>query len=59
MLDSSTFINALGIERLALLVALRYPLRFSEYVLRVELGTNARANARGSNRLGGPEADWS
>ncbi|MFI5366000.1 MAG: hypothetical protein ACHQ4J_10280 [Candidatus Binatia bacterium] len=42
MLDSSTFINALAIDRVALLVLLRSPLFVPEYVLRIELGVNAR-----------------
>jgi hypothetical protein len=46
MLDSSTFINAIAIERVALLVSLRKPIHFSEYVLRFELGVNARQSTR-------------
>jgi hypothetical protein len=46
MLDSSTFINFVVIRRLALLVQLRSPLQFPEYVFRVELGVNARDHTR-------------
>ncbi len=37
LLDSSTFINMVVIDRIPLLVLLRSPLFFPEYVLRVEL----------------------
>jgi hypothetical protein len=47
ILDSSTFINFLAIRRTMLLVQLRSPLQFPEYVFRVELGLNAREETRG------------
>lgn len=43
-LDSSTFINALIIERLWLLPRNREPLRIPEYVLRVELKAETHAD---------------
>jgi len=46
LLDSSTFINFLVIQRTSLLVRLRAPLYFPEYVFRVELGLNARPPTR-------------
>lgn len=41
MLDSSTFIHALIVDRVALIVLLRSEVRFPEYVFRCELGSNA------------------
>jgi hypothetical protein len=46
MLDSSTFINALIVDRVALVVLLRPDLCFPEYVFRFELGVNARESTR-------------
>jgi hypothetical protein len=46
MLDSSTFINALAIDRIALVVLLRFGASFPEYIFRVELGANAREATR-------------
>jgi hypothetical protein len=46
MLDTSTFINTLVIDGIRLLVRLRSPLHFPEYVFRVELGLNARQRTR-------------
>jgi hypothetical protein len=46
MLDSSTFIHALIVERVALVVLLRSPLCFPEYVFRFELGPNAHKTTR-------------
>ena len=46
MLDSSTFINALIIDRVTLLLSLRSPAFFPEYVFRFELGANARDETR-------------
>ena len=48
MLDSSTFIHALIIDRIQLVVSIRSSLRFPEYVLRFELGANAREITRTS-----------
>ena len=45
-LDSSTFINAAAIERINVLVSIRAPISFPEYVYRVELGSNARPGTR-------------
>ncbi len=42
MLDSSTFIHACIIDRLSLVALIRTPLECPEYVLRWELGQNAR-----------------
>jgi hypothetical protein len=46
MLDSSTFINALIAQKSWLTPIVRSPLYLPEYVLRVELGTGARAETR-------------
>jgi len=46
MLDSSTFINACYIARIQLLILLRSPIFFPEYVFRVELGVNAHPTTR-------------
>jgi hypothetical protein len=46
MLDSSTFIHCLFIDRIPLLIDLRKPIFFPEYVLRYELGINARPQTR-------------
>lgn len=46
MLDSSTFINACRIDQVRLLVLLKSPLCFPEYVFKVELGSGARAVTR-------------
>jgi hypothetical protein len=46
-LDSSTFINALAVNRVALLSRVRQPIAFVEYVFRIELaGSGARAATR-------------
>lgn len=45
-LDSSTFIHALIVERVALVILLRSPLYFPEYVFRFELGANAHERTR-------------
>jgi hypothetical protein len=45
-LDSSTFIHFIVINDLALLIRLRSPLHFPEYVYRVELGLNAKPATR-------------
>jgi predicted nucleic acid-binding protein len=46
MLDSSTFINTGHIAQVQLLILLRSPLFFPEYVFRVELGANAHQTTR-------------
>ncbi|QDT32005.1 hypothetical protein [Thalassoglobus polymorphus] len=46
MLDSSTFIHVVMIDRLQLLSNLRTPLCFPEYVYRFELGVNAKLRTR-------------
>ena len=46
MLDSSTFIHALIIDRVMLMASLRSPVSFPEFVLRFELGSNARKTTR-------------
>lgn len=46
LLDSSTFINAAVVDRLPLMLLLRSPIFFPEYVFRFELGTNARQATR-------------
>jgi len=46
MLDSSTFIHAMILDRIALLTLLRSPLFFSEYVFRIELGADAKDTTR-------------
>lgn len=46
ILDSSTFIHACYIARVQLLIMLRSPLCFPEYVFRVELGINAHPETR-------------
>jgi hypothetical protein len=43
MLDTSTFINAVVVDRVMLMALLRSPLFFPEFVFRFELGINARA----------------
>jgi hypothetical protein len=45
-LDSSTFINGLISGTLPLILRLRNPMHFPEYVFRVELGLNAREETR-------------
>jgi hypothetical protein len=42
MLDSSTFINTIVVDQVMLMVSLRSPLFFPEYVFRFELGVNAK-----------------
>ena len=46
MLDSSAFIHALIVGRVPLLISLRSPAYFPEYVFRVELGSNAKEETR-------------
>jgi len=46
MLDSSTFINGLASQTIPLILRLRSPAHFPEYVFRVELGINARQETR-------------
>ncbi len=46
MLDTSTFINAVVVDRVMLMASLRSPLFFPEFVFRFELGINARETTR-------------
>jgi hypothetical protein len=46
MLDASTFINAVVVDRVMLMALLRSPLFFPEFVFRFELGINAREATR-------------
>jgi hypothetical protein len=46
LLDSSTFIHATIVDRVALISSLRSPLFFPEYVFRFELGANAKETTR-------------
>lgn len=46
ILDSSTFIHAMIVDRVALVTLLRAPLSFPEYVFRIELGADAKDTTR-------------
>ena len=46
MLDSSTFIHAVVVDRVMLMASLRSPLSFPEFVFRFELGVGAREATR-------------
>ena len=46
MLDSSTFIHVLMIEKIQILLLLRPSLFFAEYVYKIELGVNAKEDTR-------------
>lgn len=46
LLDSSTFIHAMIVDRVGIVAAVRAPLCFSEYVFRFELGISAKAVTR-------------
>ncbi|MGO8752188.1 MAG: hypothetical protein ACLQNE_40130 [Thermoguttaceae bacterium] len=46
MLDSSTFIHAVIVDRVMLLASIRFPLSFPEFIFRFELGSDARPATR-------------